>query len=460
MTTNINDYPITDTLGMEMQVLADIISQPDTMIEAQRMLKDDMFSDPKCCDAWKTLKSMAKEGMTIDLPSAFSRIDRELMQKGILQILNNTGGITTALQHFALLKDGYIKRIGELGTIRIMMQSRDNPSMSGAELMHNFSVLYESLRKETETGRDQQHISETINDLGEKIEKTIKDKAEGKVLRVPTGFSILDYLTYGGFNAGNLIILAARPSAGKTAVMLQMAKAAATSRKAVTLINLEMTNVELAQRFVFSTGLITPVEMARGEVEWSRFEVAAGQFTSKPIYMSDSCFSEDEIISIITMNAQAGKCDIAFIDYLGLIRFANTKAQPYVAIADCTKRLKQLAKSCNIPIVLLCQLNRASVSEKRPPAMHDLRDSGSIEQDADIILMLERAGTENDDDSRDVNMWVRKNRQGKAGEVKIEIVGNDTFTVFTEKNGRDNVPPPVTAEDLDGRDEFNDDIPF
>jgi replicative DNA helicase len=459
MTADINEFPITQTLGMEMQVLTDIIAQPDTIIEAQRILRDDMFSDPKCCDAWKALKAMAKDGMTIDLASSYSRIDRDLMQKGILPLMNTTGGMATAVQHFAILKDAYIRRMGELGAIRILMQSRSNPSMSGADLTQQISLLTDSLRKETETGREIQHISETINDLGERIEKTIRDRAEGKVLRVPTGFSVLDYLTYGGFNAGNLVILAARPSAGKTAVMLQMAKAASFAGKSVTLLNLEMTNVELVQRFVFSTGLITPTQMAKGEVEWSRFESAAGQFTSKPIYLSDSCFSEDEIISLITMNSQAGKCDIAFIDYLGLIRFANTKAQPYVAIADCTKRLKQLAKSCNIPIVLLCQLNRASVSEKRPPAMHDLRDSGSIEQDADIILMLERAGTENDDDGRDVNMWVRKNRQGKAGEVKIEIVGNETFTVFSEKNGRDNVPPPVQLSDFDGRDEFNND-PF
>lgn len=460
MDTSLNDYQITQTLGMELQVIADIVSQPDTLLEAQRILRDEMFSDSKCKDAWQALRQMAKDGMEIDLMSASSRIDRNVMNKGVIPMLKNTGGITTALQHFALLKDGYVRRTGEAGAIRLLLQSKACPSMTGAELMQNLSALMDSLRREAETGRELQHISETINELGSKIEKTIRDKAEGKVLRVPTGFSVLDYITYGGYNGGNLVILAARPSAGKTATMLQMARAAACAGKAVTLINLEMTNVELAQRFMFSTGLITPTQVAKGDVDWTNFEIAAGEFSSKRIYLSDSCFSEDEIVSIITMNVQAGKCDIAFIDYLGLIRFANTKAQPYVAIADCTKRLKQLAKSCNIPIVLLCQLNRASVSEKRPPMMHDLRDSGSIEQDADIILMLERAVTENEDETRDVNMWVRKNRQGKAGEVKIELTGNETFTVFTEKKGRDNTPPPHTWNDMPSNKDFDNDSDF
>ena len=118
------------------------------------------------------------------------------------------------------------------------------------------------------------------------------------------------------------------------------------------------------------------------------------------------------------------------------------KTPLYQAIAEVTKGLKRLAKTCGIPIVLLCQLNRASASEGRPPALYDLRDSGSIEQDADIVLMLEKASCE--EDGKDVNIWVRKNRQGKAGEVKIEITANDSYTAFWEKNGR--MPEPSYGE--------------
>ena len=291
---------------------------------------------------------------------------------------------------------------------------------------------------------------------------------------MPTGFRTLDFLTYGGFNKGNLVILAARPSVGKTAVMLQMALAAARAGKKVNLFNLEMTNTELAQRMLFSSGRITPLQMARGDVEWNDYEVASGEYAKQPMYLNDSARTLEEIKARITLNHQARKCDIVFIDYLGLIKMSNKSSNLSQAIAETTKELKHIAKDCGIPLVLLCQLNRASASEKRPPEMYDLRDSGGIEQDADIILMLEKATDE--EDGKDINIWVRKNRQGKAGNVKIEIEANETYTVFTEKEAETFVPVlpsrcnPVealqeemhrlTRDPFNEPDEFNNQFPF
>lgn len=450
-TITISEYPLPDSLSTEIQIIADIISIPETLVDAERILSLDMFSDDKCRDAFNALKGMAKDGMTIDLPSAFGRIDRDLMQKGVIPMMQNSGGAITALQHFSTLKSFYIKRKCYFKALDLLMGSV-NSNVSAEDLIGQAGQFADNLRKEIDADKGTQHISVVLNELGEQVEEVMKSKAEGKVLRVPTGFYSLNYATYGGFNAGNLVILAARPSVGKTAIMLQMAKAAAQSGKAVNLFNLEMTNTELAQRFLFSTELITPVQMAKGEIEWNVFETASSQFASKPIYLNDSASTADEIIARITLNAQAGKCDIAFIDYLGLIGM-GTKAPLYQAIAETTKRLKQTAKACKIPIVLLCQLNRASASENRSPMLYDLRDSGSIEQDADIVLMLERANTS--EDGRDVSMWIRKNRQGKAGDYKVDIEGNETFTAFKDKN--DPTPPPPEF----WRNEFDDnDIPF
>jgi replicative DNA helicase len=153
----------------------------------------------------------------------------------------------------------------------------------------------------------------------------------------------------------------------------------------------------------------------------------------------------------------------------------NSKIPLSQALAETTTELKHTAKACGIPIVLLCQLNRSSASEKRAPEMHDLRDSGAIEQDADIILMLERASE--DEDGKEINIWVRKNRGGKAGNVKIEVVANDTYTVFTEKADEYiNVTLPerhinpieaiqeeihrLTRSPFEEPDEFNNQFPF
>ena len=447
----ISEYPLPDSYSTEIQIIADIISLPETIVDAERTITMDMFTDDACRDAYMALQKMAKDGMVIDLPSAFGKIDRGLIQKGVIPMMQNVGGAITALQHYVTLKDFHIKRKCYFKAMQLLMGSVD-AKVSAQDLIGEAGRFADNLRKEIDADKGTQHISAVLNDLGEQVEELMKSRKEGKVLRVPTGFYSLDYATYGGFNAGNLVILAARPSVGKTAIMLQMAKAAAMHGKAVNLFNLEMTNTELAQRFLFSTELVTPVQMAKGEIEWNAFENASAQFSGKPIYLNDSASTADEIIARITLNAQAGKCDIAFIDYLGLISMGS-KAPLYQAIADTTKRLKQTAKACKIPIVLLCQLNRASASENRSPMLYDLRDSGSIEQDADIVLMLERASTS--EDGRDVSMWIRKNRQGKAGDYKVDIEGNDTFTAFKDKNDPTPPPPEFLADEFD-----DNDIPF
>lgn len=453
--TSISEYPMPDSLSTEIQVIADIISLPETLMEAERIMTPEMFTDDKCKDAYNALRTMVKEGMVIDLPSAYGRIDRELMQKGVIPMMTNVGSSVTASQHFASLRDFDIKRKCYYKAVELLMNASGTNS-TAQDLIGWASIFADNLRKNAEPSGGIQHISSVLNDLGTQVEEKMKEKAEGKVLRTPTGFYTLDRMTYGGYNAGNLVILAARPSVGKTAVMLQMARAAATVGKTVNIYSLEMTNTELAQRFLYATEHITPSQMASADVDWQSFEVASAQYASKPIYLSDSLFAEDEIIANITLNNQSGKCDIVFIDYLGLVMYANSKELLSNQIASFTKRLKKVAKACKIPIVLLCQLNRSSASEKRPPQLYDLRDSGSIEQDADIVLMLERA-TENLD-GRDVNMWVRKNRQGIAGDIKVEIEGNDTFTAFKDKN--DPTPPPPMTEHWKSDFDDNDDIPF
>ena len=286
-TVTISEYPLPDSLSTEIQIIADIISIPETLVDAERMLSLDMFTDDKCRDAFNALKGMAKDGMTIDLPSAFGRLDRELLQKGVIPMMQNCGGAITAIQHFATLKSFYIKRKCYFKALDLLMGSV-NSNVSAEDLIGQAGQFADKLRKEIDADKGTQHISVVLNKLGEQVEETMKQRAEGKVLRVPTGFYSLDYATYGGFNAGNLVILAARPSVGKTAIMLQMAKAAAYSGKAVNLFNLEMTNTELAQRFLFSTGKLTPLQMAKGEIVWQDFEEASGQFASRPIYLNDS----------------------------------------------------------------------------------------------------------------------------------------------------------------------------
>lgn len=453
LNTTISEYPLPDSLSTEIQVIADIISVPETLMDAERILTPEMFTDNRCKDAFLALKTMSNEGMQIDLPSSFGRIDRDLMKDGIIPMMRNVGGAVTALQHYASLKDFDIRRKCYFKAV-MMLSNACNSNVAVQDLINDSGSFAEELRKEIDTDKGTQHISKVLEEVGDSLEELQKDRQSGKMLRTPTGFGTLNFYTYGGFNAGNLVILAARPSVGKTAIMLHMAKAAASAGKNVNIFSLEMTNQELVQRFLSSeSDALNQWSMAKGDIEWSAFEMAAGNLSSKPIYLNDSARSIEDISQRITLNSMAKKCDIAFIDYLGLIKLGKI-GNLSQAIAECTRDLKALAKSCKIPIVLLCQLNRASASEKRAPELYDLRDSGGIEQDADIVLMLERSG--DDPGGKDVNMWVRKNRQGKAGNISLTLVANDTFSAFTEK--KDNVPPP--APDMIYHSEFNNQFPF
>ena len=446
----LQEFPLPQSDGLEIQVIADIISHPDIIAEADRLITHDMFDNNECHSAWMALKKMVREGMKIDLPSAFSRIDKDLMQKGIIPMMQNSGGPTTALQHLAELKDLYVKRQCYIAAVGFLSSSSSS-TVRADEIISEADNLARKLRKEIDTDKATEHISQVMNNLADNL-TAVKN---GTVKRVQTGFKTLDFLTYGGFNSGNLVILAARPSVGKTAIMLQMAMTAARHGKKVNLFNLEMTNTELAQRMLFATGKVTPLQMARGDVEWTEFEIAAGEYASQPMYLNDSARTLEEIKARITLNSQAGKCDIVFIDYLGLIK-KNSKLNISQAIEEITNELKHTAKDCKVPIVLLCQLNRMSASEKRAPEMHDLRDSGGIEQDADIILMLERSGY--DEDGREINIWVRKNRGGKAGNVKIEIVANETYSVFYEKETEHPMPYPHLTQVANPADAISNEI--
>ena len=451
----ISEFPLPDSLSMECQTIADIISFPETLVDAERTINDGAFTDERCRKAYAALREMSKDGMAVDLMSVYGKIDNDLLRKAVAPMMSNTSSPLSACQHYATLRDYAIKRKCYFKALELLTNASGVTS-TAQDLIGWASGFADSLRSDMEAGKGVAHITSVLNELGEQIEVKQQEKAEGKMLRIPTGFYTLDHITLGGFNAGNLVILAARPSVGKTAVMLQFARAAANAGKAANLFSLEMTNTELAQRFLCATEHITPLQMARAEVDWRQFEVASSHYASKPIYLSDSLFSEDEIIANITLNSRSGKCDIAFIDYLGLVSYSDTRELQTIAIAGFTKRLKKLAKACKIPIVLLCQLNRASASERRAPQLYDLRDSGSIEQDADIVLMLERAS--GDLDGKEVNMWVRKNRQGAAGEVKVNIVANDTFTAFTDADAP--APPPAHLQDWGNDFNDDDDIPF
>ena len=416
-----------ESCDLECQVLADLIDNSDMIGTTKGVISRSMFTVEAYQRLWDTLCEMSRNGVTIDVATIQARTDRDTFTA----ILKRMGGAgyTSTMDHCMALSEMSTRRLIFSRSYE-MLTMASNPGTDMAELIAGPGKMVADLSQAVRAGASTQSIVDVLNDFARAVETDQVNGANGKRTRVPTGFPKLDQILFNGFNAGNLVILSARPSVGKTAIMLQMAVEASRAGFPATIYSLEMINRELGQRLVFSTEMVTPGQVADNAVKWDDLERANGMFDNLPLYFNDQAKTLDEICNSITLNHQRGRCDIAFIDHLGLIPVTSSRQTLYQAITERTARFKRLAKECEIPVVLLCQLNRLSETENRPPDLRDLRDSGSIEQDADIVLMLERATRTRSDPN--VTMWVRKNRNGQAGDISIELRGNNTFTVFQE----------------------------
>lgn len=278
-------------------------------------------------------------------------------------------------------------------------------------------------------------IIETFDRL-DRLNSPDKDLYRG----IPTGIGELDE-TITGLNRSDLIILAARPGMGKTSFALNIARhAAVTARKKVAFFSLEMSREQLASRLLSTEALVGGTKLRTGELnegEWARL-IEGGDILSKaPIYLDDN-----SSITVPEMKAKIrrqGGVDLIIIDYLQLMNSAKRIDNRVQEISEITRNLKIMAKELNVPVIALSQLARAS--ERRTehrPVLSDLRDSGSIEQDADIVLFLYREdyyqnenGPSEDADRNSGECIVAKNRHGEIKTVPLHWQGE--FMRFTSQ---------------------------
>ena len=247
-----------------------------------------------------------------------------------------------------------------------------------------------------------------------------------RVPGIPCGFYDLDTLT-SGFQPGDLIVLAARPSMGKSAIVHQIAYTIALSHKAPTLIfSLEMSKEEIMRRLLSSVAQIEGSYFRTGRIsstQWERIALSIAEISEVPIHIDHkSNITTEEIRSKVRkMIAKEGSLKLVAIDYLQLM--ANGEGQGLVQnIGEITRKLKLLARECNVPIILLCQLNRGVEGRtNRRPILSDLRDSGRIEEDADVVMTLYRDEyyTPDTPDRGIAELAILKHRSGPTGLVKL-----------------------------------------
>jgi replicative DNA helicase len=268
---------------------------------------------------------------------------------------------------------------------------------------------------------------------------------QGELTGVTSGFKDLDALTF-GFQRQEMIVLAARPSMGKTSLALNFAEAAALPKRgeaAPTLIfSLEMSAAQLALRMLCARArvnmkLLRDGLLSKNGTEQSALLKAADEFTKSPLFIDDSSH-----LSITQLRAKARriharkKLGLIVVDYLQLLAPTDSRMPREQQVAEASRGLKALAKELDVPVLVLSQLNRSSEKENRTPKLADLRESGSIEQDADVVLMLARPKDAEEKfqvAADSAELIVAKQRNGPVGELKLTFLRDITrFENFTQ----------------------------
>ncbi len=281
------------------------------------------------------------------------------------------------------------------------------------------------------------HIGRYLDESLERLE--VLSEKDNSVTGIPTGFIDIDRRTSGLHNA-ELIILAARPAMGKTSFALNIAQnVAVKAKKNVAIFSLEMPGIQLANRLLSGEAKLSSEKIKKGEIkddEWGKIGNALAVLAQSGIYVDDT--------SSITVDEIGAKCrklmldkglDLVVIDYLQLISGSSKGQSRQQEISEISRTLKILANDLDIPIIALSQLSRASDKEKREPLLSDLRDSGAIEQDADMVMFLHRDGYyhEDSEEPNKAKCNFAKHRNGEVGYEYLTWIGE--YTMFTDWSG-------------------------
>ncbi|MCD7723110.1 MAG: replicative DNA helicase [Clostridiales bacterium] len=350
--------------------------------------------------------------------------------------------------------EAYAKIIEEqyyLRTLMTLSQNIINRASGGTdanELLNFAEQSIYDIRRDKEIGGLKKVSDVIINDVYDRLGKLTGDDAE-QYKAIPTGFGTLDkYIT--GFNKSDLIIIGARPGMGKTSFALNLAhNVCVSAKKKCAFFCLEMTREQLAERLLASQSGVSSQKIRTGELsndEWVRLGYATGVYNNVELYLDDTSFiTVPEIKSRVR---RAKDIDVVIVDYLGLIQSAVKKDNRVQEVQEITRSLKMLAKDLNIPVICCAQLSRNSVARGKSsrPQLSDLRESGSIEQDADIVLFLynksidvvqDEADSDDEDENPDsTQLIIAKNRHGATGVV--EMIFDREFTRFKAIDSNEN----------------------
>ncbi len=428
----------------EQAVLGSMLTDKDAVVAAIEVLKEEDFyrEDNK-----------AIYGAILNLYNRAEPVDIITLKDELLSIgkFDSVGG----LEYLAELPekvpttanvDRYIKIVEEKSLLRSLIKTANEIITLGYNPTEDVEDIMDAAEKkifnimQSKNQKGYSPIKEILIDTFTQLEQLYNQKKH--VTGVPTGFASLDYKTAGLHNS-DLILIAARPAMGKSAFALNIATNAAVRGKVpVAIFSLEMSKEQMVNRILCSEAMVDSNKVRTGKIEeqdWMKLAGALGPLSESEIYIDDT-----PGISVMEIRAKCRKLKLekniglVIIDYLQLVQASNNKkGSREQEISEISRSLKILAKEINVPVIALSQLSRAP--EQRPdhrPMLSDLRESGAIEQDADIVMFLYRDDYYNQESEKKnvAEVIMAKHRAGSTGTVELLWLGEYTKFVNLEKN--------------------------
>ena len=428
----------------EQSVLGAILLDKDCISgEGVDRLRSEYFFLPQHKVIFEVMYTLYTDGKPLDIVT----ILEELRASGKYDAAGGKQYLTQLAQLVPSVKNvkSYAEIVLEKFYVRSLMVAAKDIIADASDPTNEAGYLLDSAEQkiyDIRAGKDSTGLRSVnnvlVNDTFKRINALNDPEKREEYIGIPTGLDKIDRMT-AGLNKTDLVIVGARPGTGKTSIMLNMARNVAVNHnKSVEVFSLEMSCDQLAQRLLSAEASIPSERFRSGDFkndEWDRLVKAGNLLGRAPIYLDDTAaITVPEIKSKLRRN----KVDVCFIDYLQLMNSTRPTDNRVQEIAVITRNLKIMAKELGIPVVIASQLNRGSVSSSkdgkgRKPQMSDLRDSGSIEQDADIIFLLHRPDINAimDDENGEIDpniaeLIIAKNRHGGTGSIKLYWEGEYT----------------------------------
>lgn len=439
MRNNIDKNP-PSSIDAENAVLASILIDSDVAeILIENAVEDDFYF-PHNKAIFTALKELHKRGQALDIVTLFDKIASDKLESKV-------GGIeyvSTLLQTIpnAANAEKYLKILKEKSILRNLISAGTEISNLGYDLSEDVNNLIDKAQNITSSlgdGASKKRSAENIEDVilryQTNLEKVMEENTgNSDITGVPSGFAPLDKIT-NGFQKSDLIIVAGRPAMGKTSFGLSILLNAAKQGKHCVFFSLEMSSEQLVRRLISTEAKISQHTLRTANFnsdELGRHNEALNNLAQLPVYLDDTTsITANQIKAKCRKLYNEGKLDIIFIDYLQIMGYSSHLQIREQQISEISRSLKNMAKEFNIPVVALAQVNRnVEKAENKRPRLSDLRESGAIEQDADIIMFLYRDKVYNENTiiPNIAEIIIEKHRNGENGTAYVHF--DQQFTHF------------------------------